>query len=62
LIRKTGIVEHPYFGLSPNFAGLKVDRVRQVKQSHEENTKRMQLLAELTLEEIILRYALRKKL
>jgi putative transposase len=39
-----------------------VDQVRQIKQLRDENTKLKQLVAELTLDKIMLQDVLRKKL
>ena len=54
LIRKVGITEQTYYRWKSKYAGLEVDRVRQIKQLRDENTRLKQLVAELTLDKTML--------
>ncbi len=54
--------EQTYYRWKAKYAGLEVDRVRQIKQFRDENTKLKQLVAELTLDKTMLQDVLRKKL
>jgi len=60
--RKVGITEQTYYRWKAKYARLDVDQVRQIKQLRDENTKLKQLVAELTLDKIMLQDVLRKKL
>ena len=62
LIRKVGISEQTFYRWNAKYTGLEVDQVRQMKQLREENTRLKQLVAELTLDKIMLQDVLRKKL
>jgi len=62
LIRKVGISEQTFYRWKKQYVGLEVDQVRQLKQLQEENTRLKQLVAELSLDKIMLQDVLRKKL
>lgn len=61
LIRKVGISEQTFYRWKKQYVGLEVDQVRQMKQLQEENTRLKQLVAELSLDKIMLQDVLRKK-
>jgi putative transposase len=61
LIRKVGISEQTFYRWKKQYIGLEVDQVRQMKQLQEENTRLKQLVAELSLDKIMLQDVLRKK-
>jgi hypothetical protein len=48
--------------LKKQYIGLEMDQVRQMKQLQEENTRRKQLVAGLSLDKTMLQDVLRKKL
>ena len=62
LIRKVGISEQTFYRWKSKYVGLEVDRVRQLKQLRDENTRLKQLVAELTLDKTMLPDVLREKL
>jgi putative transposase len=62
LIRKVGISEQTFYRWKARYAGLEVDQIRQIKQLRDENTRLKQLVAELTLDKMMLQDVLRKKL
>ena len=62
VIRKAGISEQTFYRWKKQYVGLEVDQVRQMKQLQEENTRLKQLVAELSLDKVMLQDVLRKKL
>jgi len=56
------ISEQTFYRWKKQYVGLKVDQVRQLKQLQEENTKLKQLVADLTLDKVMLHDVLGKKL
>ena len=62
LIRKVGISEQTYYRWKKQYTGLEVDQVRQLKQLQEENARLKRLVADLTLDKVMLQDVLGKKL
>ena len=62
LIRKVGISERTYYLWKKQYTGLEVDQVRQLKQLQEENVRLKRLVADLTLDKVMLQDVLGKKL
>jgi len=62
LIRKVGISEQTYYRWKKQYTGLEVDQVRQLKQLQEENVRLKRLVADLTLDKVMLQDVLGKKL
>ena len=62
LIRKVGISEQTYYRWKKQYTGLEVDQVRQLKQLQEENAQLKRLVADLTLDKVMLQDVLSKKL
>ena len=48
--------------MEETYVGLEVDQVRELKHLQEENTRLRQLVAELSLDKVVLQDVLRKKL
>jgi putative transposase len=61
LIRKVGISEQTYYRWKKQYTGLEVDQVRQLKQLQEENARLKRLVADLTLDKVMLQDVLGKK-
>ena len=61
LIRRVGISEQTFYRWKKQYVGLEVDQVRQLKQVEEENTRLKKLVAELTLDKVMLQDVLAKK-
>ena len=61
LIRRVGISEQTFYRWKKQYLGLEVDQVRQLKQVEEENTRLKKLVAELTLDKVMLKDVLAKK-
>ena len=59
---KMGISEQTFYRWKKKFAGMGVAEVRRLKQLEEENRKRKQLVADLSLDKQILNDALSGKL
>jgi putative transposase len=62
LIRKVGISEQTFYRWKKQYTGLEVDQVRQLKQLQEENARLKRLVADLTLDKVMLQDVLSKKL
>jgi putative transposase len=62
LIRKVGISEQTFYRWKKQYTGLEVDQVRQLKQLQEENVRLKRLVADLTLDKVMLQDVLGKKL
>jgi putative transposase len=54
LIRRLGISEQTYYRWKKNYAGMQSDQVRELKQLQEENTRLKRLVADLSLDKVIL--------
>lgn len=61
LIRKVGISEQTFYRGKKQYTGLEVDQVRQLKQLQEENARLKRLVADLTLDKVMLQDVLGKK-
>jgi putative transposase len=62
LIRQVGISEQTFYRWKKRYAGLEVDQVRQLKQLQEENVRLKRVVADLTLDKVMLQDVLSKKL
>lgn len=62
LIRQVGITEQILYRWKKQYKGLETDQVRQFKQIQEENARLKRLVAELTLDKVMLQDVLAKKL
>lgn len=60
--RKMQITEQTYYRWKRKFAGLGVAEVRRLKQLEEENRRLKQLVADLSLDKVMLQDALKGKL
>ena len=61
LIRHLGIVEQTFYRWKRRYAGLESEQVRQFKQLQEENAKLKRLVADLSLDTVMLQDVLAKK-
>lgn len=62
LIRQVGIAEQTFYRWKKQYVGLEVDQVRQLKQPQEENVRLKRVVADLTLDKVMLQDVLSKKL
>lgn len=62
LIRRIGVAEQTFYRWKKRYAGLESDQVRQFKQIQDENTRLKRLVAELSLDKVMLQDVLSKKL
>ncbi len=62
VIRKAGISEQTFYLWKKQYVRMEVDQARQLKQLQEENNRLKQLLAELSLDKVMLQDVLQKKL
>ena len=62
VIRKIGISEQTFYRWKKQYAGLGVAELRRLKQLEEENRKLKQLVADLSLDKVMLQDVLAKKL
>jgi len=62
LIGKVGISEQTFYRWKKQYTGLEADQVRQLKQLQEENARLKRLVADLTLDKVMLQDVLEKKL
>lgn len=53
--KEAGIVEQTYYRWRREFGGLKVDQARRLKELELENTKLKRLVANLSLEKLVLK-------
>jgi putative transposase len=60
--RQVGITEQTFYRWKKQYVGLEIDQVRQLKQLQEENGKLKRLVAELSLDKVMLQDVLAKKL
>ncbi len=61
LIRKVGITEQTFYRWKKQFKGLGSKQVRELKQLQEENTQLKRVVADLTLDKVMLQDVLAKK-
>ena len=61
LIRKVGITEQTFYRWKKQYQGLESEQVRELKQLQEENTRLKRVVAELTLDKVMLQDVLAKK-
>lgn len=61
LIRKVGITEQTFYRWKKQFKGLESEQVRELKQLQEENTQLKRVVADLTLDKVMLQDVLAKK-
>src|SRR5204863_6974478 len=54
IIRKVGISEQTFYRWKKQYAGLQSDPVRELKQLQEENARLKRLVADLSLDKVIL--------
>jgi putative transposase len=62
LIRQAGISEQTFYRWKKLYGNLQIDQVRQLKQLQEENVRLKRVVAELTLDKVMLQDVLSKKL
>jgi putative transposase len=62
LIRQVGISEQTFYRWKKRYVGLEIDQVRQLKQLQEENVRLKRVVADLTLDKVMLQDVLSKKL
>ena len=62
VIRKMGISEQTFYRWKKQYAGMGVGELRRLRQLEEENTKLKRLVADLSLDEVMLQDVLTKKL
>ena len=61
LIRKVGITEQTFYRWKKQYQGLESEQVRELKQLQEENIRLKRVVAELTLDKVMLQDVLAKK-
>ena len=61
LIRKVGITEQTFYRWKKHYKGLESEQVRELKQLQEENTRLKRVVADLTLDKVMLQDVLAKK-
>ena len=54
IVRKLGIAEQTFYRWKKHYGGLEADEVRELKQLRDENTKLKRLVAELSLDKVML--------
>lgn len=62
LIRHLGIAEQTFSRWKQRYAGLESEQVREFKQLQDENTKLKRLVADLSLDKVMLQDVLAKKI
>jgi len=62
ICRRLGVSEQTFYRWKKQFAGVGVQEVRELRSLRHENSKRKQLVADLTLDRHILQESVRKKL
>lgn len=60
--RKIGISQATFYAWKKKFRGMGVSELRRLRQLEEENRKLKQLVADLSLDKVMLQDVLRKKL
>ena len=61
VIRKLGVSEATFYRWKKQFGGMDLPELRELRQLHEENRKLKQLVADLSLDKVMLQDVLRKK-
>ena len=61
LNRKVGITGQTFYRWKKQYKGLESEQVRELKQLQEENTRLKRLVADLTLDKVMLQDVLSKK-
>ena len=61
LVRKVGISEQTFYRWKQRYGGLESEQVREFKQLQDENTKLKRLVADLSLDKVMLQDVLSKK-
>jgi len=61
LIRQVGISEQTFYRWKKQYAGMQSDQVRELKQLQEENGRLKKLVAELSLDKVLLQDVATKK-
>jgi len=61
VVRKMGISEQTFYRWKKQYAGMGVGEIRRLKQLEEENRKLKQLVADLSLDKLMLQEVLSKK-
>lgn len=61
LIRKVGITEQTFYRWKKQYKGLESEQVRELKLLQEENTRLKRVVADLTLDKVMLQDVLAKK-
>lgn len=61
LCRKLGITEQTFYRWKKKYSGMGVAELRRLKQLEQENRTLKQLVADLTLDKVMLQDVLRKK-
>jgi putative transposase len=61
LIRHLGIAEQTFYRWKRRYAGLESEQVREFKQLQDENAKLKRLVADLSLDKVMLQDVLAKK-
>jgi putative transposase len=62
VVRKMGVSEQTFYRWKRQYAGMGVGEIRRLKQLEEENRKLKQLVADLSLDKLMLQDVLSKKL
>ena len=62
VVRKMGVSEQTFYRWKKQYAGMGVGEIRRLKQLEEENRKLKQLVADLSLDKLMLQDVLSKKL
>ena len=60
--RKTGIAEATYYNWRKKYAGLMPSEMKRLKQLEEENGKLKRLVADLSLDKVMLQDVIKRKL
>jgi len=58
-IRKLGVSEQTYYRLRKEYGGMRVDQARRLKELETENSRLKKLVADLSLDNAILKESLR---
>jgi len=61
IARKLGIVEQTFFRWKKQYGGLELNQARELAQLREENSKLKKLVAELSLDKVMLQNVIPKK-
>jgi putative transposase len=62
VVRKMGVSEQTFYRWKKQYAGMGVGEIRRLKQLEEENRKLKKLVADLSLDKLMLQDVLSKKL